>query len=403
MPRVFAHAHLASYDAPMLCLWFLTAAAFLRAAAVGGWAWTLGFGVALGCAASTKFTGWFLPVPLAAWVLVYRDRRGARALGLGALVAAVVVYALNPTWWFEPVAGLRVFLASNLSRANHTLIPSLFLGRVYPFSLPWYNTLFLTAAVVPPATLALAAAGIIRVVAGRFRDRAAALYLGCWAFLMALRALPAAPGHDVERQFLASFVFLACLAGVGARALADGLARVVRPRVAAALAASAAVAGLSAGAWETCRYHPLQLSYYSPVVGGLSGAARAGMEATYYWDALTPDVRDWLNAHTRSDDSLVFPDRIPLFEYQHRWGLLRASSLPDPAHTPRWYVVQNRGGMLRYYAHGIPAHLLSHARPVFVKTLAVAPDVPLILIYSVDDAVASEADPERRAGRRAGP
>ena len=33
MPRVFAHAHFAAYDGPLLCLWFLTAYAFFRASA----------------------------------------------------------------------------------------------------------------------------------------------------------------------------------------------------------------------------------------------------------------------------------------------------------------------------------------------------------------------------------
>ena len=35
----------------------------------GARAWTIAFGVAWGCAAATKFTGWFLPFPLAAWAL----------------------------------------------------------------------------------------------------------------------------------------------------------------------------------------------------------------------------------------------------------------------------------------------------------------------------------------------
>ena len=46
----------------------------------------------------------------------------------------------------------------------------------------------------------------------------------------------------------------------------------------------------------------MQLSYYNALIGGLSGAARAGMEPTYYWDAVTPEVRDWLNAHTEAGD-----------------------------------------------------------------------------------------------------
>jgi hypothetical protein len=78
---------------------------------------------------------------------------------LGGVVAALVVYALNPTWWAEPVRGVRVFLGSNLTREQLLPIPTLFFGRLYRFSLPWYNTMAWTAIVVPPATLGLALPG----------------------------------------------------------------------------------------------------------------------------------------------------------------------------------------------------------------------------------------------------
>ena len=396
MPRVFAHAHLASYDAPTLCLCFLAAAAFLRAvdpATDGGrdwsWAWTLAFGLALGCAASTKFTGWFMPFPLAAWVVLYRDRRAARTLVLGGLVAALVVYALNPSWWFGPVEGVRAFFRSNLSRREHTLIPSLFFGRMYRFSLPWYNTLAWTAIVVPPATLGLALVGIGRVVAGRLRDRVGTLLLGCWTLFMVLRALPNAPGHDGERLFLAAFVFLACLSGIGLTAIGLWLGRVATPRVARALAVAVVVAAVGASSWSTRRYHPLQLSYYNALIGGLSGAARAGMEPTYYWDAVTPDVRDWLNSHTEPGGSVMFAFPTVTSEYLHRWGLLRPSPLIVPGHVPRWYVVMNRPSYLRYFPKSTGQFLLDHVPPTYVKTLDVAPDVPLIAVFSFEDAVAA--------------
>ena len=194
--------HLASYDVPTLCLWFLAVAAFLKAVEppegsesgasrrrLRTWAWLVVFGVAMGCAAATKFTGWFLPFPLAVWAALYRDRRAALNLVLGGVVAALVFYALNPTWWAEPVHGLRVFLESNLTRQRLKPIPTVFFGRLYLFSLPWYNTLVLTAIVVPPLTLTLALAGAGRLVAGRLRDRVGTLFLVCWVFFLVLRRL----------------------------------------------------------------------------------------------------------------------------------------------------------------------------------------------------------------------
>jgi hypothetical protein len=405
MPRLFAHAHLASYDVPTLCLWFLSVAAFWRAVEGGSraGAWTAAFGLAWGCAMATKLTGWFVPVPLAAWAVLYRDRRAAKTLALGALAAALVVYALNPTWWTEPIQGVRVFLVSNLTRAKLSPIPTYFFGRLYRFSLPWYNSLVLTAIVVPPVTLGLALLGIARVVAGRLRDRLGTLLLGCWAFFMVLRALPNAPGHDGERLFLAAFVFLSCLAGIGLSALGSWLLRVFGARFAPPLTAAVLAVVVGAGAWSTWRYHPLQLSYYNALIGGLSGAYRAGLEPTFYWDAVTPDVRDWLNAHTDPGRTVTFAPATVSFEYLHRWGLLHPGPIELKRPPPQWFVVMNRPGHLRYFPKSVANYLLDHVPPVFVKTLDVAPDVPLVAIFHEEDAFAANLILKRPEGDAAAP
>jgi hypothetical protein len=394
MPRVFAHAHLASYDVPTLGLWFLAVATFRRAVAAEGrgpgLAWSAAFGLAWGCAMATKLTGWFLPIPLIAWALVYRDRRAALVLAAGASVAALVLFALIPTWWSDPIGGLATFLHSNLGREVRSPIPTLFFGRVYGFALPWWNTLAWTAIVVPPATLALGLAGIGRVVLGRFRDRPGSLLLACWAFLMALRALPNAPGHDGERQFLPAFVFLACLAGIGSAWLADRLAGSKALRVAAlGLVGSA----LLAGAWSTWRFHPVQLAYYNILIGGPAGAARAGLEPTFYWDAFTPEAREWVNQNTPLDRSVMIADEIPSFDYLHHWGLLRPSHEPSLKLPPRWFLLQNRPGILRSYPRQAnTAFILDHATPRHATTAPGSPSVPLVGIYDIEDAASVERE-----------
>ena len=407
MPRVFAHAHLASYDVPILCLWFMAVASFLKATEAGStrgghwspsWGWTIAFGAAWGCAAATKLTGWFLPVPLLAWTIFHRDRRGVVALAVGGLVASVLIYALIPTWWADPIGGLRAFFRSNLTREQLKPIPTVFLGELYLFSLPWYNTLLWTAIATPPATLALAIVGMGRVVAGRFRDRSGTLWLACWAFFMILRALPNAPGHDGVRQFLAGFAFLACLAGIGLEAIGAGLDRVASPKSARALRIAILGLTLAAGGWSTWRHHPLQLSYYNALIGGLSGATKAGMEPTYYWEAVTPDVRDWLNENTPEGRKVAFCFPAIAFEYLHHWGQLRPSHLTTLAQAPAWYVVLNRPGHLLYPKESVGQFLLDHAEPVFVKASAAAPDVPLIAIFRGEDAYAAALILKRPTG-----
>jgi hypothetical protein len=389
MPRVFAHAHLASYDAPTLCFWVLAAAAF-SAAQGGGWrflsGWTLLFGLAWGGGMATKLTGWFIPVPLVAWAIRYRDRRALVAIAQAAVVAALVVYATNPTWWPDPIGGVRAFLRSNLTRHRLLPIPTVYFGRLYLFSLPPSNTVVWTAVTVPPLTLLLGLAGIGRVVAGRVRDRTGTLLLLCWAFLMVLKALPNAPGHDGERLFLPAFAFLAGLAGVGAHGVV-GLVRSYGGARLARLAAPVLVATtLAAGAWSNWRFHPLQLSYYNALIGGLSGAARAGLEPTYYWDALTPEVRAWINANTPEGHSVAYSFTAVTFQYLHRWGLLRPDPLTSRDALPRWYVVMNRPGHVRYPSRTLARYLMERAKPAKVWAHPSAPEVPLILVYSGEDA-----------------
>ena len=116
------------------------------------------------------------------------------------------------------------------------------------------------------------------------------LLAGHWLFLMILRALPHTPGHDGVRLFLPAFGVLALLGGLGARSLLD-VVRAAGPR-------SRSSAALLEGVVSIAVMMPVPLSYFSPIVGGLPGATKLGMEPTYYWDALSPEARRWLAEHT---------------------------------------------------------------------------------------------------------
>jgi hypothetical protein len=76
---------------------------------------------------------------------------------------------------------------------------------------------------------------------------------------------------------------------------------------------------------------PVPLSYYSPLVGGLPGATRMGMEPTFYWDALRPEVLDWLNTHTPPGQKVRFSRYPTSWLYLRQTGRLRPAILPtDP-------------------------------------------------------------------------
>lgn len=308
------------------------------------------------------------------------------AIAIGA--APLLTLLMNPSWWHDPLQGITIFLWSNLSRRNSTWIPTQFFGTTYDYALPWYNTLAWVFLTVPPGILAFALFGLSAFVWQRnltwLGDSRLRQFYGLIVLngltLLVIRALPSAPGHDGDRQLLASFPFLACVAGWGVASLGELLARCMTLRRAKQIAGVTTGAALLWAACDVWRYHPTQLSYYSDCVGGLRGAARLGLEPTYYWDALTDDILDWLNGRTGRGEKVLFCSMPVSFEYLRRWDRLRASILPYEPGQWRWYVLQNRPGLFR--ARPEDAWLAQHGRAEQTWTQH---GVPLIWIFPFDE------------------
>ena len=234
--------------------------------------------------------------------MLYRSRQGFKTLFVGLIIAVVVLFALMPPWWSEPVGGVVRFLESNLSRGKTIPIKVQFLGTTYKTpkqSLPWYNTLVWTVFVTPVGFLVLAGLGLWAALRHWRNESIGSLIAGHWAFLMILRAMPHTPGHDGVRLFLPAFGMLALLAGLGARLSARPCGDAGPRRVIAA--------ALLEGVVSIVVMMPVPLSYFSPIVGGLPGATALGMEPTYYWDALSPEARRWLAEHTSPGRTFALP------------------------------------------------------------------------------------------------
>jgi 4-amino-4-deoxy-L-arabinose transferase-like glycosyltransferase len=418
MPRLFAHAHFASFDGPLTSCWILAWAMFMpavaRGSAVGDPAkeptpspqpspggrgrtadprWRFGFvwGIALGATMSCKFTGWLAPLPFVGYAVVYGDRKTAKFLGIGFAAALATLWLVNPRLWHHPVDGMQRFFDLNLNRAGTRLeIPTLFFGQRYDMQspLPWYNTLIWTAITVPTPILLLGGLGIASVLRRWAQDGHGTLILANWLVLIVARALPGTPVHDAERLILPSFAFLAALAGIGCHQVAEWArsARAVHAwrwhTVLFVLALSYA-GSLSSLVW----YAPQWLSYYNLLIGGLRGADAAGMEATYYWDALDNEVLEWLHRNTAPGDKIDFAaGSTTNLELMRRWGLLKRGWRPNDPGEYRWRVVQRRPTFWSAADHW----LIEHDEPAFAKTIrppnwGVGPwrlDVPLIEVFS---------------------
>jgi Dolichyl-phosphate-mannose-protein mannosyltransferase len=368
MPRTFAHAHYAHYDMPVTCLWLLAQAAFVKSLRSAGW--TVAFGILLGLSAGTKLTGWFAVVPPVAWWAFHEgfplagrllrritfDGRprvfaaapplrlpATRALVVGIPLAALTLYAIQPAWWRAPIWGVERFLVSNLTREQSVPVTSLYLGTVYRFALPWHNTLVLTAITTPVVVLALAILGVGSTLARRRSAPGELIWVLSWSVLMIVRALPNAPGHDMERLILPSLASLAVLAGLGvgyfAERLGHGRLAIVAP-VVAALAIGECVVGIA-------QTYPYNLSYYNVAVGGPQGAERLGFDQTYYWETLGSEFLDWARQESlRRPVELHFPFGLLNIIILRHWGVfperVRVADL-DPATHPYHVLQRNRG------------------------------------------------------------
>lgn len=408
LPRLFAHAHFASFDGPLVSCWLLAWAAF--APATGRWRWALLWGFVLGMTLSCKATGWLAPLPFLIWAAMYRDRQACRTLLIGLPTALLVFCLLNPPLWHHPIQGLDRFFSLNLNRGVQGLnISTQFLGHLYNLNhpLPWYNTLFWTGITVPTGVLILVGLGLWHVLTWPW-NKPGMLLVANWLVLLIVRAIPGTPPHDGVRLFLPSFAFLAALAGLGtSRLLAGCFER--RPQSSSHSVDSGVDGSLCRGrAWLDRRcavpalalailfgssatslawYAPQWLSYYNLIIGGLPGAIARGMEPTYYWDGLDQSVLDWLHEHTGPDEKVQFAcvsqENLALMR---QWGRLRNEYRTETPGRFRWYVLQHRPSAWE------PADrwLLAHEQPAYRKRLRQGGwgpwqlDIPLVDVYSYD-------------------
>ena len=353
---------------PVTCLWVLAQIAFLES--LRSVRWVVVFGVLIGLAAGTKFTGWFAMVPPFAWWGLHEGapiacgllRRVAfdgrprafapgpsfalsatRTLVLSTPIAVLTLCAIQPAWWRAPIWGIERFLVSNLTREQSVPVTSLYLGTVYRFALPWHNTLVITAVTTPIAVLALGMLGIASTLARRRCAPDLLIWVLSWAVLMVVRALPNSPGHDMERLILPSLASLAVLAGLGVGCLADRLGHgwlvAVAPFI-ASLAVGECVLGIE-------QTYPYNLSYYNLAVGGPPGAERLGFDQTYYCETLGPDFLDWVHRQSlRGPVELYFPLGLLNIILLRHWGVFpdqaKVANL-EPATHPYHVLQRNRG------------------------------------------------------------
>ncbi|HNW93270.1 MAG TPA: glycosyltransferase family 39 protein [bacterium] len=313
LPRLFGDAHLATTDMPLACFWLLTALAFHHEWEHRRRPWLTTAGLA--AMLLTKHSAILILLAFVPFIAA-EPRRGGKFLAL-ALGGALLCYPLvQPQLWVEPLASLRQSLTFFVMRQNASPLPVLFFNEMFPFRAGWHYGVTMLLVTVPLAVLAPALAGLAAAL--RTRERAA-LHLAVHACLLPLvLAVPFVPTYDGVRLMLPALPFVGMLAGLG---LAQWLHLPAAPWRWLLVAGWLLAAGLPL--WQYApRWH---LTYYNELIGGLPGAARAGMETTYYGEALGPGELAWLNRNLPARAKVNFVCISPwTLKYLINTGQLRA-------------------------------------------------------------------------------
>ncbi len=294
MPRVFAHAHLGALDAPALAMSFLAVAAAWWAAERRDRLSLVIAGLALGAAIGTKVNGFFVPLVTLPYALFVNRKRSVRLLISYAVFAPAVFFLTWPWLWHDTWTRLTEFLAFHW---HHWEIGVMYFGRIYTLA-PWHYPLVMTAITTPLFTLILALGGLggwlhlagrlrdLKALGGRPLDRLWLLAGLALIVNIVPNMLPSTPKYGGVRLFLPAMAWLGVLAALA-------LERIVRRlRVAVPVASErgwmisvlVVTLALLPSVAEVGHFHPYCLSAYNGLIGGLPGAAKAGMEPTYWGD-----------------------------------------------------------------------------------------------------------------------
>jgi hypothetical protein len=217
------------------------------------------------------------------------------------LLGPLVLVGTWPWLWHDTGRRLVAYARFHLRHVHYTYE---YLGINYfepplPISVPFVMTLFTVSLTV----LALCLLGLYDRRAAlrlpwRTEPRAAndgrteVLWFGCLLAPLFMIALPSSPIFGGTKHWLAAYPFLALFAGLGFVAVVE------RAEISAWMGRrwptwAFATLCLLPAAVETAHSHPFGLSHYTPLAGGVPGAADLGMNRQF-WGFTTGSLADWI-------------------------------------------------------------------------------------------------------------
>ena len=309
MPRVFYHSHLACFDIPIAFFATLTAYTYWRALSDRRWAPFVG--LAFGLALATKHNSWMLPgIFLIHFLWVRRDEvragRSERAsiawLPSMLVIGPLVLIGTWPWLWHDTWSRLLAYVGFHLRHVHYTyeysghqllrtaaarlgaLRHDLFTVSLTVLALSLLRPLHRRAELRPPWRTKPGDA------TGR---RTEVLWLGCLLAPMLAIALPTSPIFGGTKHWITAYPFLALFRGLGARRGRRASRSSMRGGADAGRRGRSPRCASCPARCETAHSHPFGLSHYTPVAGGVPGAADLGMNRQF-WGFTTGSLAPWI-------------------------------------------------------------------------------------------------------------
>ncbi|MDR2346685.1 MAG: glycosyltransferase family 39 protein [Planctomycetaceae bacterium] len=429
IPHLFALLLIAVWDSCLIASWICCLAFFPKS--LDKTKDTVIFGFCLGLAFSSKFSGFVIPIPFAVWsiIILLSDKLPSKVVIFKRIFIVTIIsfctfFIFNPPFWSDPIFGIIRFFYLNIYREIN--IPIMFLGRIYDLyhPLPFYNTFFWTIITIPLGLFFFFIVGCYSILfrlnkrnenllSELTKRRFGLLLILNFIVLLLIRMLPNMPVHDGTRLFVGSYVFLGIISGIGATIIWRSKKIVIIFASKNILSQVITIMIFAVSLFNIFWYYPQWLSFYNFAVGGLSGAVKIGMEATYYWDGFDNEVIEWLNENTGKDELILFskfsPDTFLIYredgvllpefymsskKYDDKKNNSDNSDLDldsdnsdlDKASRIRFYVTQNRAGL----QNAADKFFKTNSQPVYVKTIRKGgyctwniETVPIIEIYDI--------------------
>ncbi len=255
-------------------------------------------------------------------------------------VGLITWIAIWPWMYFDTFTRLRGFIG--FMTENHHQIGQWYLGKFY-LPPPWHFPWVMLVAVTPAILMLFAGVGTyVTLEQKTFRSFGVFLLIPAIVPLLIL-SLGITTVYDNDRLFMPTFPFLMALSGIGITAFIGWVLNknkwselgLLKQGI---LASFVFLVFSSPYLSYAGKMYPHLLSYYSASVGGLPGAKKMGLEATY-WSDTYKEVVPFINQNAKSDDIVWVQEwsQQVMFTYQYTGALRPDIKLASAYEIPDFY------------------------------------------------------------------